>query len=70
MDSIPFILGNIFGIGFGIFCLILVVGLWRYGNEVLDDKKHDDDDDEIVIKFKIEDIETKEDKCSKSSCDD
>ena len=58
MDTILCILGNIIGIAIVIFGIIYAIGMWNYISEVMGyNKKHDDDDDEIVIKYKIEDVE-------------
>ena len=70
MDTIICILGNLIGIAFLIFCVIFAIGMWNYACTVMGyNKKHKDEDEDIVIKFKIEDVEPKRNKHFKGFCD-
>ncbi|MBD5216463.1 MAG: hypothetical protein HDS78_08135 [Bacteroidales bacterium] len=69
MDTIICILGNLIGIAIVIFGIIYAIGMWNYVSQVMGyNKKHEDDED-IVIKFKIEDVEPKRNKRFKAFCD-
>lgn len=70
MDTVICILGNIIGISFLIFCVIFAIGMWNYISEVMGyNKKDTTEDEDIVIKFKIEDVEPRRNKRFKSYCD-
>ena len=70
MDTIFCILGNLIGIAFLIFCLLFAIGMWNYACTVMGfNKKHNNDDDEIVIKYKIEDVEKTEYKRPRAHAD-
>ena len=70
MDTVVKILAYISGAAFLIFCLIFAIGMWNYACTVMGyNKKHNDEDEDIVIKFKIEDVEPRINKRFKSYCD-